>query len=233
MDPGLRSDELARVGQFWACRLGAPPDAFLRAGVAFVSREEPRVVMVSIGPGLAVVGPPRVRRAVLALAAAEPRQLPAVVSHLQALGAELVGEALLMYLPARHFQPFPGRVQPATSADVAHILDRAAPDDIAEASLSAPVQSVVSLTARGEPASLARLEIWDGEVAQLSLLTAAPHRGSGYATVAASAVAGGALDQGLLPQWRVRVGHRASEQVGRRLGFLPAGRQLVISLPAP
>jgi len=240
---GVRSDqlpdvELARVISFWAARLGAPADAFRRPGLTFVpatASAADEVVLVSLGPGAVILAPPRVREAVPGPDESDGPTTPdaaAIVERLQHLGSRLVAEATLLYLPAGRFRPHSGPTRRATATDVASILERCSPADVAEASVQDPDEVVVSLTGDGDPAALAQLETWDDEVGQLSILTASDRRRHGHAAVAASALVGGTLARGLLPQWRVRVGHLASENLARRLGFVPAGRQALIALAA-
>jgi len=210
-------------------RLGAPADAFRRAGAVFVPTPSEQVVVVSVGRGAVVLGPPRVRAALLGLDPSAALDGTTVTERLLPFGARLEGEATLMYLSAERFCPCSGRVRPATPVDVAEVLDRSSPADVDESSLDGTAESVVALAAGDQPVSLARLAVWDDEVAQLSVLTVPGHRRGGHAAVAASAVVVSALQRGLIPQWRVRVGHLASESLARQaLIVLPDVRRGVI-----
>jgi hypothetical protein len=69
---------------------------------------------------------------------------------------------------------------------------------------------------------------WPGQVAHLSVLTAAHARGRGLGCAAASAAVLHALGENKLPQWRARP--EASRRIARGLGFRELGSQLSIRL---
>jgi len=69
---------------------------------------------------------------------------------------------------------------------------------------------------------------WPGDVAHLSVLTAAHARGRGLAQATATAAVSHALAESKLPQWRA--GPLASRRVAAVLGFREIGSQVSIRL---
>jgi RimJ/RimL family protein N-acetyltransferase len=54
------------------------------------------------------------------------------------------------------------------------------------------------------------------------------HRGHGYASALARRVVDAALDDGLVAQWRCRLGNKASERLAERIGFARVGQQTAV-----
>ncbi|MGB8860027.1 MAG: GNAT family N-acetyltransferase [Ilumatobacteraceae bacterium] len=88
----------------------------------------------------------------------------------------------------------------------------------------------VALDADGVPISVCAWTLWPGDVAHISSLTAAAHRGCGAGLAAAHRALTEAAARGLLPQWRVAHWNAASIGLAQRLGLRHLGDQYSIRL---
>jgi RimJ/RimL family protein N-acetyltransferase len=95
-------------------------------------------------------------------------------------------------------------------------------DDIVQAAVDAD----------GELEAIGMIEDWSGITGHIGVITRADCRGQGLAGVVAGAAAQRALEQGMLPQWRARVGNDASQRACERLGFVTLGVQIFVRFPA-
>ena len=100
--------------------------------------------------------------------------------------------------------------------------------EVEESGLGEITSPAFAVREHGRIAAVAGYRDWPGQVAHLSVLTAAPARGRGLARVTASAAIAHALHRGKLPQWRARP--PASRHVARALGFRELGSQASIRL---
>lgn len=76
-------------------------------------------------------------------------------------------------------------------------------------------------------------QVWEGELAQLSVLVHPTWRGRGLGRAVATAAVAGAVAEGLVPQWRVRTGLAASQRIARSLGLQEVGWQALYRLAPP
>ena len=80
----------------------------------------------------------------------------------------------------------------------------------------------------GEPIAACGYRQWPAQIAHLSVLTRADHRGKRLAAAVAIDAIWRALGEGLLPQWRARLA--ASQGVARAIGFEEMGGQLSLRI---
>jgi RimJ/RimL family protein N-acetyltransferase len=161
------------------------------------------------------------------ITAAEPDGLEAL---LRAAGVEATrsGRARLAYADAR-------TVQLVDTGDIERVGD----DDQLLAALAAHTERREWLEASAdEPApyrfgctdgdqllAVASLHNWNDVIGQVSVLTRADARGRGLAARVASAAITQTFADGLVPQWRSRIGNDASARVADKLGFVALGTQ--------
>jgi RimJ/RimL family protein N-acetyltransferase len=101
-------------------------------------------------------------------------------------------------------------------------------DEWLEASADEPCAARVGVIEDDAVVALATLQISDDAVAHFGVYTHHDGRGHGLATRTASAVIGEAIERGLVPQWRARIGNDPSAAVAARIGFVPAGHQIFV-----
>jgi RimJ/RimL family protein N-acetyltransferase len=117
---------------------------------------------------------------------------------------------------------------------MARLERAAATDEWLEASADEPCATRVGVVEDDALLALATLQIWDDAVAHFGVYTHHDARGRGLAARTASAVIADAIERGLVPQWRARIGNDPSAAVAARLGFVPAGHQIFVRVrPAP
>ena len=94
----------------------------------------------------------------------------------------------------------------------------------------AHVTSLVSIirSELGEPIAACGYRQWPAQIAHLSVLTRADHRGKRLGAAVAIDAIWRALGEGLLPQWRARFA--ASQGVARAIGFEEMGGQLSLRI---
>lgn len=149
-----------------------------------------------------------------------------------------LGEAALYYADA---VPELGRSETlAVSYEVEHALqlERLCPaDDVAEAGLSGLDATFALVPDDGAgtpqpdapgPVAGAGYEEWQGLIGQLGVLVRPDVRRLGLGAYAAGVAMEEAFTEGLIPQWRARMGHRASQHLADALGFELAGSQTTV-----
>lgn len=146
-------------------------------------------------------------------------------------GPRAVGEAVLAYTDDYLSGP---ELESATVTDDAQAvidLEQACPpDDVTAVGLSAKAAPFVLIDEEDKPIAGAGFDIWGGIIAQLGVLTAHPVRGQGHGTLIAALATNAALDEGLIPQWRIQTDHPASAAMARTLGYRALGKQTTVLL---
>jgi GNAT acetyltransferase len=235
--PGL----VARARTLWEGLAGAPI-AFDSAVRVAVSRQSllcpPGWVGIVVIDREAIVTAPdqdtarTVQDALAGLPAAALTDAAVLGARLPVL--ELLGPATLAYLTAGEFRRQPGQemveVIPARSFALRQFLSAIDPMDVEESGLAEITSPAFTVRAQRGIAAAAGYHDWPGQVAHLSVLTAAPARGRGYARLSASAAVTHALLRGKLPQWRAQA--LASRRIARSLGFRELGAQVSIYVQA-
>ena len=100
--------------------------------------------------------------------------------------------------------------------------------DLDESGIEQITSPAFAVREHGQIVAVAGYRDWPGQLAHLSVLTAAQARGRGLAGLAASAAVTQAIREGKLPQWRARP--ETSRRVARGLGFRELGSQASIRL---
>lgn len=108
------------------------------------------------------------------------------------------------------------------------LRSRVSADEWDESGLTAKPRRWAAITPAGRVAALAGYERWGDDIAQIGVAADPAHRGRGYAAVAARRALRAALEDGLVAQWRCRVGNVASERLADRLGFTQLGWQTAV-----
>jgi RimJ/RimL family protein N-acetyltransferase len=145
--------------------------------------------------------------------------------------AEILGPARLAYLEAADFRQHRfADIQVLDSTDPAlqRFLNHAEAGDLSESGMQQISSPAFAIREQDEIIAAAGYRDWPGNVAHLSVLTAAQARGRGLAQATASAAVSHALAEGKLPQWRARP--LASRRVAANLGFRHIGSQVSIRL---
>jgi L-amino acid N-acyltransferase YncA len=146
--------------------------------------------------------------------------------------ADMLGPASLAYLDPADFCPAPGQAA-ATGLDTSspalrRFLTETAASDLAESGIAEITSPAFVIREEDRIIAAAGYRDWPGQVAHLSVLTAAHARARGLGGAVASAAVMHALGQDKLPQWRARP--EASRRIARRLGFRELGAQVSIRL---
>ena len=146
--------------------------------------------------------------------------------------AEMLGPACLAYLDASEFRPRQGQAVPEPlhprARELGEFLSAIDPADRDESGIEQITSPAFAIREHGQIVAVAGYRDWPGQLAHLSVLTAAPARGRGLAGIAATAAVTQALRKDRLPQWRARP--EASRRVARALGFRELGSQASIRL---
>lgn len=187
-----------------------------------------------------------------AAAGAGPLPHPAdaeATSRLLGPVAEVTGSAVLSYLDPAHLDPThlnsgqpparPGAVAAADAATAAHLAVACPASERDESGIlqitSAPWVWREPGHAPGQPAVAAACgyQVWDGGLAQFSVLVHPDRRGRGLGRAVAAAAVRAAVAEGLIPQWRARSSLLASRRIAETLGFTELGWQAVYRLRRP
>lgn len=233
---------LSRARQMWE-HLAGGAVRFPVAGIEVVASERSQLcppgwtgVVVLGDAGIVTVPVDRLVGVVRAAMKGVPGGAATDVARLRAELAlsDILGPATLAYLDERDFVPAkPSMVVEelsATHGDVVALAASVSAEDVDESGVEEIMSSAFVVRVASEVVAVAGYRHWPSSVAHVSVLTAAGHRGRGFATVVASAAVADALESRLLPQWRAR--STASRRVAMSLGFRELGAQLSIRLAA-
>lgn len=220
-----------RVRRCWAERLSVPVDVFATEGPDFFVRDTATaVVVVALGDACVVLGPPEAMRQLGDLERNALLDTDTLTSRLAALDPTPIGSASLSYLEASPATSPATLTTPADASMVATLQSRVSSDEWDESGLATMPRRWVALTVDGDPAALAGFEPWGADLAHVGVVADPGQRGRGYAAAAVCAALRAAVDDGLVAQWRCRVGNTASERLATRLGFTLVGYQAAVAL---
>lgn len=233
----LASPALERVRAAWARLLSLGDRPFPHAGVHHVTRPVLAVRVVALGDGVVVAAPDAVgARLTSTLAPDELTRAEAVGGVLGHLVQEVIGVADLAYAS----DLAPGAASAADDPAVAEVAPRDArldalredcpPREWHESGVADLEPRFGTEDAAGALAAVAGYTVWVGRIAHIGVLAHPRARGTGQARAVAARAVRDALARGLVPQWRAARGNPASAALGRRLGFLPLGAQLTMTL---
>ena len=235
METGTR----AIVELAWARHLGLPDDALQGdpsprrtrtddSVATFVRLGEHRVL---VGPGWLLERAEEVDDRVLAsgpgllgLSARTPDG---------AAPGRLLGETVLAFADGYVEHDALETVVVADDPQAVHDLERQCPpDDVTEVGLASRAERFVLLDDREAATAGSGYDEWEHILAHLGVLVPPALRREGLGTLAGALATNDALDSGLVPLWRYRAEHRASEALARRLGFERLGTQTTVLLTA-
>jgi RimJ/RimL family protein N-acetyltransferase len=188
------------------------------------------VVVVELRDSCVVVGPPPVTAHLDGLDKSELLDVSSIAARLEPFQPRPIGTASLSYRDARPVKRVSAMTEPADRAMVEKLQGSVSTDEWEESGLSAMPRRWAALTPDGRLAALAGYERWGADIAQMGVAADPAERGRGYAAAAAAAAMTSALHDGLVVQWRCRVGNAASERLATCLGFAPMGRQTAVAL---
>jgi hypothetical protein len=142
-----------------------------------------------------------------------------------------LGPAVLMYADHRSLRPSTRTdVDQVPKGDqrVAELVESVSIEDRNEADVLDVTSPMFVAMLGGEIVSVCGYRVWAGVLAHLSVVTHPDVRNRGLAKSVGGAAAAHALANGLVPQWRARP--KASQAVGRSLGFRALGAQLSVRI---
>lgn len=233
MDPN--SEAIIRLA--WTQAFGLDPSSLDAEGTGRVVHARPDgevLSVVRLGGQTLVVGP---EWAVQATASVPDDQLCRLSTLLQVSadhGGRALGEAALAYTD--DYISGPDLESAVVTDDEQAVLDleRACPpDDVTEVGLSELTARFVLLGPGDAPLAGAGFAIWSGIIAQMGALTARDSRRAGYGRRIAALATNAALDEGLIPQWRIPADHDAAVALAQGLGYRALGHEAVVLLGDP
>ncbi len=211
----------------WADAMGVATTAFDGVGVTWIARDDlDSVIVVELGAAMAVAAP---LRALVTLETQHRVTLRDAASIAAVLpGSQPIGSAHLLFTGSR---PAAGghAVVPGDDRDLVKVRAAVADDEWAEAGVE-PMAHHWAVRDGLEPVAVAGYQPWHSTIAHIGVVAATRHRRRGYAAAAATAAVGGAIDAGLIAQWRCRMGNAASLRLADRLGFTRLGLQSAVAL---
>lgn len=228
-----------RVRGYWSRAFGVDEAALRTPGVTVLQRPTvgdgvfsvPAVAAVRLGDAVVVVCPE-------AVADLLPRQPDAwsTVAGLRTLLELLatreprpVGVATLSYAGAAPEVETRG-VRSPTAEALERLYEQCAPDEVAESGIVSIDERLARYDSEGHVQAVSGFEVWDATVGHVCVLAAPAARGTGVAREVADAATTAALERGLVPQARCRIGNAASASLALRLGYEVAGAQLTLVL---
>lgn len=223
---------LAVVARGWADRLGVPPEWLERPGTRTFTRHGlTAVVALRLGDATVAVAPPDAVPALDRLSGAQLLDPATMLSALAAFAPRLLGAATLAYADGATLrQPSAPAARAASAAEVADLVASGPADEAAESGVADMVDRLAVTAPDGTCAAVAGYQPWGDAIANVGVLTRPALRGRGLGRAVAAAASHRAIEQGLVPQWRCRVGNDASARLGASLGFVVVGRQLALEV---
>ena len=237
---GVTDCDLERVRRLW-CELTTATDGFTDRDLVVAETDHHRaapegwVAIVQLGQRVVMAGP-----------AAQLDRID--VNTRQSQHTQLVDRAhidehvrpLHTLGPARLYYGTPTGPVPALSTvgplaldnpSVQSVLADTTDDERTECGIEHTTSGVfAALAGDGTPMSVCAWTVWPHQIAQVSSLTAASHRGTGAGRAAAHRALTEAVAAGLLPQWRARATNEGSIALAERLGLQHLGDQYSIRL---
>ncbi|MGM1029285.1 MAG: GNAT family N-acetyltransferase [Actinomycetota bacterium] len=225
--PDVPQRDRTQLRVAWAEAVGIPVTGFDGEGVTWIARDDlDSVVVVELGSAMAVAAP---RRALAVLETRHRSSLRDAAEIAAALpGSTPVGTAHLLFTGTRPAAPS-HPVVAGDDRDLVKVRDAVAEEEWAEAGVE-PMARHWAVREGREPLAVAGFQPWHSTIAHIGVVASARHRGRGYATAAATAAVCAAIDEGLVAQWRCRVGNAVSLRLAHRLGFTRLGAQSAVEL---
>jgi GNAT superfamily N-acetyltransferase len=219
------------IDAFWAAHFGCTIQSLLAPG----TRALPHAAMEGYqgaflfcrGSACLVSAPPAlVATAARAIAGRAPQELVQTEFLSGVFGSDIervIGPAWLGYADPTDFRPAPLEAVRLLEPDDERALRRLAEEcDATEwehSGLEFDRPPVYGCFRGSEIASAAGYELWGEKIAHVGVVTHPVHRGQGFGKAVVSGIAGHALRDGLIAQYRTLQSNLASMAIGRVLGF--------------
>jgi hypothetical protein len=220
----------------WSRLLGLDDGAMAGSGSRICREDNGVLTFVSLFGQEALVGPAWAIDAAKGITGVELTRQATLLALSRPYGGRGLGEANLYFCDAL---PSFAEDGPPVSSEPEHALalERLCPpDDVAEVGLSSMEHQCVLVDEATEPPlplAGAGYDIKEGILAQLGVLTAPEERRRGRGSYAAAVAVEESMASGLIPQWRARTDHLASQRTALRAGFVYAGIQTSVALEHP
>lgn len=224
----LTSRTLWTLRRYWADRLGVHPDAFEESGVTVGSAKEGGIQLFCHENAL-IVGAPS---ALLNETEDRSDTLPSLDTDSEDVvndwltrfdGIEQIfGPTFYGYTDRETFTPIESDARVLTAADASayQTFRRRIPDnEWKQGGTQFVPGETVGLFVDGELGAVAGVNIWDGLLAHLAVVTDPNHRGQGYGKAVVSRATEQALGDGFLPQYRTADAWPWSVALAQNLGF--------------
>lgn len=190
--------------------------------------------VVRLGDQTLVVGPEWAVRATDAVPDAELCRVSTLLQITVDHGGRALGEAALAYTDDYVSGPDLETAVVTDEEEAVRDLERGCPpDDVTEVGLTDLTAQFVLLGPDDAPLAGAGFDVWSGIIAQMGVLTARAARRAGHGRLIAALATNAALDEGLIPQWRIPTGHGPAVALAKGLGYQVLGREAVVLLGDP
>lgn len=222
-----------RVRRGWAAKLSVDVSALTVPGITLVSKESSKsVVALELQNSVVVLCPPSLVPILSPLSQSELLDMALLLRILDEYRPDPVGTATIAYadIGALRESSDTNFARVANTHEVNAVMSSCTESEQAESGLANMPVLFAAQSADGEAGAIAGYEAWNANIAQMGVLAAPNLRGQGLAFSAAQEAAHKAIEAGLVPQWRCRIGNQSSYRLGQRLGFHEMGRQLTIDL---
>ena len=233
MDPN--SEAIIRLA--WTQAFGLDPSRLdvEEAGRVLHTRPEGEVLsVVRLGAQTLVVGPAWAVQAADSLPDDDICRVSALLQVTADHGGRALGEAALAYTDDYISEPDLESAVVTDDEQAVLDLERACPpDDVTEVGLTELTARFVLLGPGDAPLAGAGFDLWSGIIAQMGVLTARDSRRSGHGHRIAALATNAALDEGLIPQWRIPVDHDSAGAMAAGLGYQTLGHEAVVLLGDP
>lgn len=231
--PALSGQTIERIRAGWASELQVPLAAFAGENRSIVPREDLTVVIsLLLQNSTVVVCPPILEPILSNLSNDELLDMVTLTNILKSFDPKPIGTANISYADHNTLVTRAGLVKAHQSGldEISNILNECSDLEQLESGLGKMPFHFSVESPSGESVSLSGYEDWNGEIAQLGVLTIPKERGRGFGFIVASAAAFASLEHNLIPQWRSRVDNIPSKQLGLQLGFHQLGMQLALEV---
>ncbi|MFC6991890.1 GNAT family N-acetyltransferase [Haladaptatus sp. GCM10025707] len=225
---GFSARTRRQLCRYWAARLGVSPKAFDAPGITVGSIDEGGVQLFRHEDSLVVSAPASfldaVERHAPALESLDFDDSDAVVEWFDSFLSlsKLLGPAFYGYTDREGFQPV------SSDARLLGVADEPAFDTF-QASVSDDEwdaggpefgpKTTVGRFVDGRLVAVAGYDVWDTQIAHISVVTHPDHRNAGHGRAVVSRVTELALSRGLLPQYRTLDAWPWSVALAENLGF--------------
>jgi hypothetical protein len=217
----------------WCRQLGLPDDALGGHGEPLRIEAADQVMVVRLWADTVVVGPGWLHDRTRTLDPAGLADEHELLRRCDGHPVRLIGQATLAYTDSYVKLDDLAEIPVADDApSVARLEGACPPDDVTEVGLSTMERVFVTLDDRDQPTAGAGYDEWVHILGHVGVLTPPELRRSGFGTRAAALAVNDALDAGLVPQWRARVGNEPSRRAAARLGLREVGSQTTLLVRA-